>query len=120
MAKMHRIVLYVIDHADQHISPAAVIDEIRNHRHGYLGEVVVKGQHDGTVDIGPWHDDHPLNKLDSEPEDYFGSCIWDVIDDLEFMPECEGSDSFHLTPGLDLPEFCQHCGKRIEVCDPDA
>lgn len=119
MAKMTKLILYVIDYNETGAGPQDLISELREQRRGYLGESGIHAVEAGVVEIGEWHDDHPLNKRDADHEKYFGECIWDKIDEFQFEPECAGSETYHLTPGLVLPDFCQYCGKKVLYCDPN-
>ena len=47
------------------------------------------------------------------------TCKWrENPEDGLYEPGC-GAEEWHLPPGLDLYEFCPHCGKRIEVTSND-
>lgn len=60
--KVHRVILLIVDQDD--VGPAGVVDVIENTR--YPNRCIaphVMGIE--TADIGPWSDDHPLNRYDT-------------------------------------------------------
>jgi hypothetical protein len=68
--KMHRVVLYVKDLNDTN-SPEGLKDTFEGQKYP---EFVTVGDIQ-TVDIGEWHDNHPLNKIGSDHESYFKALV---------------------------------------------
>ena len=64
--KMHRVVLYVKDIHDE----SNRVSLKRDFENGHCPEFVHVDEID-TVDIGEWHDGHPLNKIGADHKGYF-------------------------------------------------
>jgi hypothetical protein len=69
MTKMHKFVVYAIDFNDEGVTFEDISNDIRNASHWWSGPVFYKG----SVDIGEFDDDHPINKKHEEilVESYF-------------------------------------------------
>jgi len=63
MSKMHKIVLYIIETNNEEYPIDDYVDEL-----DYLEllNAAIVANPVGTVDIGEWSDDHPLNKPGNE------------------------------------------------------
>lgn len=65
MARMRKVIVYVFDINDPQ-SEEDIAYQLRNTK--YMSVHVGPIQ---TADIGPWHDDHELNKRGADYEKYF-------------------------------------------------
>jgi hypothetical protein len=67
MSKMHRVVIYVTDLnglEHTHESLKQELESLPCPEFVHVGEIK-------TTDIGEWHDEHPLNKIGANHEEYF-------------------------------------------------
>ena len=68
MTKMYKLTVYVIDINNEGIGMSEIMGELE----GSNDHVFINAIPEGTVNIGKWDDDHPLNDATSDSfEEYF-------------------------------------------------
>jgi len=63
--KMYKVTMYIVD-TDMNYGQKSDVVEVVNNRLGDVSSITTD-----VVDIGIWHDDHPLNKRGADYEAYF-------------------------------------------------